>query len=221
MTHGPRRLYFICEGQTEEAVAKQTSPPTSRRWAPSSSPGGGQDEASCSGPAERGGGRWTHYLREIRPALGDRSASRVTTMIDLYGYPDDGPGLPAPVGLRDLALAQHLEVAMADDVGHERFLPHLQVHEVEALLLSSPEAVGARAGDSSVSLQLREAVASCGGPELVDQGVASHPAARVTAAWPRFAKTSDTPSLVSAIGLPTIRAACPHFDSWLTTLEQV
>lgn len=110
---------------------------------------------------------------------------------------------------------------MREAVGDSRFLPHLQVHEAEALLLADPAALGARAGDPAVTAALVGAVAFCGGPELVDQGPTTHPAARIKAAWPRFAKTSDGPSLVAAIGLPTIRTACPHFDSWLTTLEEL
>lgn len=53
------------------------------------------------------------------------------------------------------------------------------------------------------------------------QGPTTHPSARIKAAWPRFAKTSDGPSLVAAVGLPTIRAACPHFDRWLCAIERL
>lgn len=219
MTREPRRVYVVCEGQTEEAIAKQTIGTHLQRRGVLLVPWVVKTKRPAGGPAHRGGGRWKHYLREIEPALADRSAAAVTTMIDLYGYPPDGPGVPAPALLHDVLLAEHLESAMREAVGNPRFLPHLQVHEVEALLLSDPGAVGARAGDPGVAAALGRAVSSCGGAELVDQGAATHPAARIKDAWPRFAKTSDGPSLVAAIGLPTIRAACPHFDTWLSTLE--
>lgn len=215
-----RRVYVVCEGQTEEAIAKQTLGPHLEPHRILLVPWVVKTKRPAGGAAHRGGGRWAHYVREIRQALADRSAS-VTTMIDLYGYPTDGPGLPAPKGLRDLALAGHLEAAMGSEVADVRFLPHLQVHEIEALLFAAPEAVGARAGDPSVAVALSAAVGSCGGAELVDQGPTTHPSARIKAAWPRFAKTSDGPSLVAAVGLPTIRAACPHFDRWLCAIERL
>ena len=221
MTQPPRRVYIVCEGQTEEAIAKQTIGLHLQARGVLVVPWVVKTKRPAGGPAHRGGGRWKDYLREIRPALADRSATAVTTMIDLYGYPTDGPGLPTPAALHDTSLAHHLEAAMQDAVADVRFLPHLQVHEAETLLLAEPAALGARAGDPAVTAALVGAVASCGGPELVDQGPTTHPAARIKAAWPRFAKTSDGPSLVAAIGLPTIRAACPHFDAWLSVLEQL
>ena len=219
MTRTPRRVYVVCEGQTEEAIAKQTIGLHLQARGVLLVPWVVKTKRPAGGSAHRGGGRWKHYLREIEPALGDHSAAAVTTMIDLYGYPEDGPGLPVPAGVRDVALARHLEEAMQHTVGDLRFLPHLQVHEAEALLLADPAALAARSGDPGVAAVLLTAVTSCGGPELVNQGVATHPAARIKAAWPGFAKTSDGPSLVAAIGLPTIRAACPHFDAWLSVLE--
>lgn len=216
-----RRVYVVCEGQTEEAIAKQTLGPHLETHRITLVPWVVKTKRPAGGAAHRGGGRWTHYKREIKQALADRSAAAVTTMIDLYGYPTDGPGLPSPKGLRDLALAGHLEGAMGSEVSDLRFLPHLQVHEIEALLLAAPDAVGDRAGDPSVGAALSAAVGSCGGAELVDQGPTTHPSARIKAAWPRFAKTSDGPSLVAAVGLPTIRAACPHFDRWLGAIERL
>jgi len=219
MNGDPLRIYVICEGQTEEAIAKQTLAPHLLARGVLLTPWVVKTKRPAGGPAHRGGGRWTHYLREIRPALADRGATIVTTMIDLYAYPADGPGWPPPLGLNDRALAKHLESAMASRMGDPRFPPYLQVHEIEALLFSDPAAIGSRAGDLVVATELERAVRACGEPELVDGGPTTHPAARIGAAWPTFAKTSDGPSLVAAIGLTAIRAACPHFDSWLTSLE--
>ncbi len=68
---------------------------------------------------------------------------------------------------------------------------------------------------------MRQAIKQCSAPELVNDSSATCPSARVRRDWPTFAKRTDGPALVGEIGLEVLRAACPHFDSWLTRLESL
>lgn len=58
-----------------------------------------------------------------------------------------------------------------------------------------------------------------GGPEEVNDGVDTAPSKRLLKAYPRYLKSAYGPRVITDVGLPTIRAACPHADSWLTELE--
>ena len=65
--------------------------------------------------------------------------ARVTTMFDLYALPEDFPGY------RDAGLhsdlyrrVQALEDALTHEINDSRFIPYIQLHEFEALLLCDP-----------------------------------------------------------------------------------
>ena len=76
----------------------------------------------------------TNWMRED----GNPDA-RFTTMFDLYRLPSDFPGHENASRVAD----PHerigiLEDALREDVSDGRFIPYLQLHEFEALLLSDP-----------------------------------------------------------------------------------
>ncbi len=84
-----------------------------------------------------GGGHWSHWKKDIATLLRSPSSDlRVTTMFDLYGLPADFPGLGQWGGEPDTVVrAARLESAMTTDVGDPRFIPYVQRHEFEALVL--------------------------------------------------------------------------------------
>jgi len=62
-------------------------------------------------------------------------------MLDLYSLPRDTPGLCVTSdfsGTKTQRIATLYE-AMASDIGHARFMPYIQLHEFETLLLVDPE----------------------------------------------------------------------------------
>lgn len=74
-------------------------------------------------------------------------------------------------------------------------------------------------GDSGPATALQRLMAQAGGPEEVNDGVDTAPSKRILKAYPRYVKTADGPRVITAAGLPAIRAACPHADAWLAELE--
>ncbi|MCC6362553.1 MAG: DUF4276 family protein [Bryobacterales bacterium] len=93
------------------------------------------------GVVYRGGAVTYQRLRKelLRWLANDRSALR-TTMIDMYRLADDFPGYKPAMKLRDpFDRARMLEKEMASDMDMPLFLPYVQVHEFEALLLTQPE----------------------------------------------------------------------------------
>ncbi|MDW8075947.1 MAG: DUF4276 family protein, partial [Bacteroidota bacterium] len=58
-------------------------------------------------------------------------------------------------------------------------------------------------------------------PEEINDGLQTHPAARISKALPGYRKTLHGAIIVERIGLVQIRSRCPHFDSWLEYLESL
>ena len=65
---------------------------------------------------------------------------RFTTMFDLYALPDDFPGYAEAMSTSDpYDRVGILEQKMAEDIGDSRFIPYIQLHEFEALILADPK----------------------------------------------------------------------------------
>jgi hypothetical protein len=225
-----RRLYIVCEGQTEEefvravlrdhfrdAVAVDVIPilPSNR----------------AGSNLRRHKGGWTSYakLRDIlRGKMEQKHSDETwfTTMLDLYAIPRDFPGLAdAPPHPADDRVAA-LETAFQNDIITDRlwrFTPYLQLHEYEALMLVDVAVIG-RCMPDEAATGAPALTADIAGllPEEVDGGRDTAPSKRIIRHFPSYAglKTSVGPIVAADIGLPKLRAACPHFDDWLTTLEE-
>ena len=85
--------------------------------------------------------------RYLRNTLRERRDTCVTTFFDLYGLPANFPGCSdAPSPGDPLNRARHIEAELHRQVVHdagcrpERFVPHVQPHEFEALLFSDVKA---------------------------------------------------------------------------------
>jgi hypothetical protein len=169
----------------------------------------------------RGGATsYAKIRKHRRELLRDSSAAAVTTMLDFYGLPSDFPGVSTLSSrLNCYQKAEHLEMAFAADIGDRRVLPYLSLHEFESILFADPSAIQEAFPDTLVEGPLRAVCNSVGSPEEIDDGPSTHPSARLAALLPQFRKRKDGPPLAEKIGLPAIRACCPHFNSWISRLE--
>lgn len=215
-----RRLHLLVEGQTEETVARDIVGPHLERqgWYVSFSVI--KTKRPAAGPAYRGGVTcWAHVLRDVRLLLRDSSVGVLTTLMDYYGFPQDSPGMADRPNVDALAGVTHVERALFADVGDPRFLPHLVLHETEAWVFAAADQLGAYYGDSELAARLTADVSSAGGPELVNDGPTTAPSKRLLGYRPDYAKTLDGPLAIADLGLPALRARCPHLDAWLGELE--
>ncbi len=220
------RLYVVVEGQTEEAFVNGVLAPhlqarsiftiplivTTRR-----------DEFTGA-KLGRGGGRWLHWFKDLRRVIGENRGTGVafTTLFDLYGLPKDFPQLEALSRVTStLQRAALLETAMHEQFGDHRFIPYIQRHEFEALVLASLDALGGflDAEDDLKGLeQLRSDLANQA-PEDVNDGQHTAPSKRLMARIPSYAKPLHGPLAIEATGIANLRAVCPRFDAWVTRLE--
>jgi hypothetical protein len=146
---------------------------------------------------------------------------RFTTLLDLYALPSGVPGYPGRAVASTDADVAAIESAMANQLGEARFTPYLQRHEFEALLLSRPSALAAIFPGCANAIQTLSGDIGGQNPEDINHGKATHPAARIQGAIPKYyeLKASNAYWVAAEIGLDTIRSRCPRFNAWLTGWE--
>lgn len=135
------RLIVVVEGQTEEAFVKDVLVPhLAAHKVFVAATIVGKQLAHERGHRGRGGGQFRSWRRDIARLLHDGTdwGLRVTTFFDLYGLPEDFPGLSGlSTELDTNVRCDALQRSLAVDTNDRRFIPYIQRHEFEALVLAS------------------------------------------------------------------------------------
>ena len=222
------RLNFIVEGQTEETFFKRClKKHLAQRsiWA----------YARCVQTSRKQNTKHSGGLGSYAQARGDISRwmreqpqprhhnVRFTTMFDLFRLPVDFPGYDAAASEPDpSSRATTLENAMLEDIGDNRLVPYIQVHEFEALVLADPNALLDEYPESAAGVdRLAEMAAGFLSPELINGGPETAPSKRIMREIPDYRKRISGPIVTERIGLPTLRDKCPHFGAWVNKLESL
>jgi hypothetical protein len=220
------RLYVLVEGQTEERFVKAVLTPHFQARGIEATPiVVATRRARSTGQKSRGGGHWSHWRRDLLLLTKQQKGNeaRFTTLFDLYGLPRDFPGFEQHHTDLDTARrAAALEECMKQAVGDWRFIPYLQRHEFESLVLASLDALSALldSHDAPALAALRTSIAGQA-PEDVNDGPTTAPSKRLTSHLPVYQKTLHGPLAVEATGLSGLIAACPRFAAWIQNLEQL
>lgn len=218
------RLNFIVEGQTEEAFVNQILSPylagfevwVQVRCVQTSRSRNIKHRGGIEsyGKAKNDINAW---IKEDR-----NSDVRFTTMFDVYGLPTNFPGYKDAKQKSDpYGRVKVLEDALREDISDRRFIPHFQLYEFEALLLSDPQKLDSQFDRSTGIRRLVDMVASFDSPELINDGNNTAPSKRIIGEVPEYErmKVSAAPIVADKIGLPTLRLKCKHFGEWLCRLE--
>jgi hypothetical protein len=221
-----RRILALVEGQTEFATLNRLiAAPLGLR--------GHSFQAKIIGkPGHKGGMRsYASMWPELVALLKQERQAVVTTIFFLYALKDDWPGWSPPRTANSLQRAEQIERAMSVDLSARidpsdnlrRYIPYLQVHELETLLYADPHALAESFGQVALAVEFQRIVDQAGGCELIDDSPETAPSKRLEALFPKYKKgkgqRAHAPIAVAKIGLDTIRAACPHFSRWLEQLE--
>ncbi len=210
------RLLVLAEGDTEELFVREMLAPHLDKFGVYAKATGVISKRLASGKKITGGNRWSNVHNSLIPLLRDPHAW-VTTLLDLYGLPEDFPGVPEDG--KSASRIDTLEHNFSATLGHPpRFIPFFALHEFEAWYFVSPNLVAEFYGKPKVAQMMREASDSSGGPEDINHGRDTHPSKRLEGYGMGFRKTTAV-ALLRKIGLPVIRSQCPHFDGWLQRLE--
>jgi hypothetical protein len=166
-----------------------------------------------------------HALSDMRTWLKEDHSpdARFSMMVGFYALPSDFPGYAEGI-VRATGGEQAilLEQALAAEIGDARFIPYLQVHEYEALVLVDPRRITLMY--TAANAQIEALCQECDGyanPEDINHGQHSHPKYRIRQHVEDYDENVAGPLLAEDIGLPTLRQRCPHFGAWLTNLEQL
>ena len=157
----------------------------------------------------------------------EREAHYFTTMFDLYALPDDFPGFADASAMKDYNQVAKLENAFGEDLNCYKFIPYIQLHEFEALVLCDIDGLKDSYPNSAKRLnELKDEVTSQYGDnmELVDNSAETAPSKRIIKALKdeyHYDKPKTGTEITDKIGIDTLRAKCRHFNDWLTKLEQL
>jgi hypothetical protein len=110
-----------------------------------------------------------------------------------------------------------------DDHGAWRFIPYIQSHEFEALVLACPQSLlELYDADDQRSGVTNLQAAICGiPPEEINDSPQTSPSHRLLSLIPGYRKAVDGPDAIELAGLQAVRLLCPRFDQWLSSLEDL
>lgn len=222
------RVVVVCEGETEEEFVRDVLAPGFCGLGLYLEP-----QMVDTSPGHRGGAlNYDRVKPHLRNTLRQKSAPVVTTLFDLYKVDKRFPGYEQAMDTPDLGQrldvlrhALHADVVAAAGCRPERFIPHIQPYEFEALLFSdvaSLSLVNPSWPKKSIDrlLEIRNAAAS---PEHINDRPETKPAAHLERELsnPGYHKRRHGPIAVQKIGLAKIEAECAFFAAWLAQIREL
>ena len=216
------RVRILVEGQTEQAFIREILRPY---FDPR--------QIYLHAVKLRRQGGITRYAKAkdvIIRSLKEDAALICTTMVDFYGMPADWPGRDQ--ANRCQSYAEKADIVeggiMKDIVGHlgnsfnpNRLMPYVQMYEFEALLFSSPVKLAESLGDKKLSSTFLAIRNEFSNPEEINDSYDKCPSRRIEEVFQGFKKTINGITAASRIGLEKMRQECPHFNEWITKLEDI
>jgi hypothetical protein len=232
------RVLAVVEGQTEFSVLNSTVVPHLGALSVFLYP------KVVGKPGHKGGNYRTfeRMCHEIVSLFRQEPTAVVTTFFDFYDMREDWPGVEAAIqakknGLAASKVAEIVERAWQVEVAKHtaelalpaKFIPYVQMHELETLLFASPKDMAEAFVNPQLEPKFAAIVAECGGCEEINDRPEFAPARRIETLFSSYRKGRDrnkredrrphAPIIAERIGISAIRAACPHFNGWVTSLE--
>lgn len=175
---------------------------------------------------------FSQVCEEMHDFLADRRRPFVTTFLDYYGLPTGGrsgwdfvPAAKAAGGVQAIeATLQEGVRAQAGDLA-ARFIPYIQLHELEALYFAEPETLAAVLEEPELAPRFTRIVADGGSCEQINDSPETAPSKRLQKLCPRYVKgrssAAHAPRLGARLSLEAVRSACPRFSAWVEMLERL
>jgi hypothetical protein len=222
-------LYIVVEGYGEQGFLREcVAPHLGNR--------GVYARAALVGkPGHKGGVRpWPAARKDITNFLKMGRVGRqihVSMMFDYFRLPMDWPGhadaATKPVAERAAYVEQCIAADIADHLGGafmpEFFIPYIQMHELEALVLAEPQSLAAEfLGEDDAVQRLVDSIAGMA-PEEINDGPTTAPSKRIIHHLPEYdrRKAEAAVNVLELTGLAVLRDRCPHFRQWITRLESL
>jgi hypothetical protein len=217
-----RKVLVLAEGPTEERFIKEVLNAHLQAFQIHLQPVIVATKRVNAGGKFKGGvPSYEKVRKELLRLLGDSSALIVTTIFDFYGLPESFPGRAAPEGATPLEKVCFVERAWSENIANARFRPYLSLHEFEALLFVSPQAIAQGFSRPELLTPLQRIRRAFATPEDINDDPETAPSARLQKLFPRYSKPFFGTLISRRIGLADLRSECNHFADWLKMLEKL
>ena len=100
-----------------------------------------------------------------------------------------------------------------------RFVPFIALHEFEGLLFSHPQKMAKGMGHEQMSAHFSQIRDSFETPEHINDSPQTAPSKRILEVVSGYQKVLHGNVAALEVSLPTMRAECPVFETWLNKLE--
>ncbi len=211
-------IYIIVEGETEERFVKDILRPhllsknAYVRVQPII-----VETGRKGGKKYKGGvSNYEKVKRDVQRVCKEHRTATVSTMFDLYGFPQDIDGQVWKGG-DDVETVERM---ISKSIDSENFIPFLMKHETEALLFSDTRHFD---DYGEVRKRLDSILSEYNGePESIN--TTNSPSHRIEESFNKagqtFSKITTGLPIYGYIGLAKMREKCPHFDEWISKLER-
>jgi hypothetical protein len=222
-------INIVVEGQTEQTFVRDVLAP---QMAPNKIY---LYPALIGKPGHKGGDiRFDKAKDDIGNFLRQRNDTYITTMFDYFRIDSEWPGkeevlrqVKNGTALTASQKAEMLEAATRSEIvrafpgcdSGSRFVPYIEMHEFEALLFSDADILAEKT-EIDVS-SIRKIMKKYDNPEEINDDPANAPGKRLESLNNGYRKVAMGKTISEAIGIAAIRRQCPHFNDWLTKLEQL
>lgn len=216
-----KRLIIVVEGDTEkEFIDKVLSPYLYTN---------GLLSVDCFKIKHSKGGltKYQHLKTDLVNCIYESNVL-VSTLIDFYALPKDFPKFDEAVSIRNKAdRLTFLEKAIAEDIEKEKgksfpnLLPYIQLHEFEALVFSSVDAMKALyAAEDAKFEEIEQIIERYPNPEDINEGPETAPSKRLKYGQliRGYNKVIDGIMIIEEAGIETVLQKCPRFKNWVALL---
>lgn len=216
-------LNILCEGQTEQLFASAVLKPYMRQYGIIVK----SFLVATSKNSKGGVISYQQVVKDLRLLMGKyryNSAEQhfYTTMFDLYALPNDFPGFNN-LNPDHYKYVSNIENAFASDINNPSFVPYIELHEFETLVLCNLESMKLSYPDSAKELDKLDKSwrKECNNnPELVNNKYDTSPSHRIINALGKKYHYNKPESGKNATinRIDVLRQECRHFGEWIEKL---
>ena len=213
------RVYVVVEGKTEAVFVDELLAP--RFW-----PLEIYLTPILLGTSGHKGGntKFDRAQRHLVRLLKTDGQAYCTTMFDYYALGKGFPGAHTGGPLQEQVARIEREwkrqtcFEVPDGRADVRFIPHLCMHEFEALLFSDPFKLAQSSDIEKAGRELQAVREAFPSPEDINDSPDTAPSKRIARAIPGYDKVFDGIRAAEAIGIAKMQQECPHFRQWIEQL---
>lgn len=211
-----KTVIIICEGPTEEVFCSNLLSQYLQN--------------SCRIEIRLLGGNcsWERIKDMAEKALKQQKNALVTTFFDYYGVKTKNfPNWSETIGINKANVRERIKIlekgmleAIDSNLRH-RFIPYIQLHEFEALLLNNIEVFETLFEPEEYNRnELMQIFNEFPDPEMINQGTETSPSHRLIKIIPTYRKIMQGNAIAEKIGIEQIRKKNKHFNDWIEQLRK-